>query len=179
MKIASHQNLKIHSDDFSEGWIRSLQKMGVECKILDFKNDSALDFIKDCDGAMWHWYHEPDDKQAAPKILDAIEFGLGIPVFPNFATRHHYDEKVSQHYLLKSINAPHVKSWVFWKKENAENFIKSAEYPLVFKLSVGAGSANVIKIENKKEATKIVNKIFNKYNITLDIISGFIISPIF
>lgn len=162
MKIAIHQNLNIHSDDYSSGWVKNLVERGIEHVALDFKDENALEIIKECDGAMWHWYHEPDDKQSAPKILDAIEFGLNIPIFPNFKTRFHFDEKISQHYFLKSINAPIIKSWVFWNYEKANEFIEKCNYPIVFKLSVGAGSANVIKLNSCEEAKNKVDEIFKK-----------------
>lgn len=162
MKIAIHYHDDAHKDSFSRRWVEELIKRNVEVLKLDFRCSSIINQIKDCSGAMWHWFHIPDDKQAAPKILDAIEFGLGIPVFPNINTRWHYDEKVSQHYLFDAIKAPKIQSWVFWKYEEALKFIEQCKYPIIFKLSVGASSANVLKLNSYSEAKDILDKLFFK-----------------
>lgn len=161
-KIAIHHTGKVHKDSFSFRWMEYLKSKNIEYKVIDFKQSDILSKIADCDGAMWHWFHTPDDKQAAPKILDAIEFGLYIPVFPNKETRWHYDEKVAQHYLFDAIKTDKIKSWVFWDKSSAINFLETADYPLVFKLSVGAGSSNVLKIDQKHEAIKLVEILFGE-----------------
>ncbi|MCK4817936.1 hypothetical protein KA005_19350, partial [bacterium] len=160
MKIAVHHNLQEHSGSFSSKWIQCLNEIGVETVALDFKHDGVIDAVRGCDGAMWHWFHVPDDKQSAPKVLDAIEFGLRIPVFPNHATRFHYDEKIAQHYFLESINAPCTKTWVFWKKDEALDFLDTVRFPLVFKLSAGAGSSNVYLLKNREEAQSRVEEMF-------------------
>jgi hypothetical protein len=49
---------------------------------------------------------------------------------------------------------------VFWDYDEALAFTLKCSYPIVFKLSVGAGSANVIKVESQKEAETLVRKIF-------------------
>lgn len=41
-------------------------------------------------------------------------------------------------------------------------FVETAEFPLVFKLSVGAGSANILKIENKEEAIRVTESMFGE-----------------
>lgn len=160
MKIAIHFRDDIEPNSYSRKWKEELEKRGIEVLAIDFKQSDIINKVRGCDGVMWHWYHNPDDKQSAPKILTAIELGLGIPVFPNIYTGWHYDEKVAQHFLFDSICGPKIKSWVFWKYNDALEFLTICKFPIVFKLSVGAGSANVLKLESYKEAKKIVDRIF-------------------
>ncbi len=160
MKIALHHTEDAHPDSFSRKWIENLNNRGIEPLVLDFRKSDTARKILGSDGAMWHWLHVPDDKQSAPKILDALEFGMGLPVFPNKQTRWHYDEKISQHYLFDAIKAPKIKTWIFWDKQSAFEFIESAQFPLVFKLSVGAGSANVLKLEQRSEALHLIDIMF-------------------
>ncbi len=162
MKIAVHWTNQLDIYSYSHRWVEYLADCGIEVLKIDLKCSDVIERLRDCDGVMWHWYHIPDDKQSAPKILDAVETHLGIPVFPDYTTRWHYDEKISQHYLLSAIEAPRVRSWVFWHYEDAIEFCKHATYPLVFKLSVGAASANVIKVDSIQEAIFYVNKTFKR-----------------
>jgi len=163
MKIAVHVDLN-YSNSYSKKWIEYINNtVGFEAVPVNMKSVNVIDSIKGCSGAMWHYRHTPMDKQIAPKILAAVEDCLQIPVWPNQKTRWHFDEKVSQHYLLSASQFPHIKSWVFWSKEEAEEFVDNTEeYPLVFKLSVGAGSANVIKVNGKSEARTFINRMFGQ-----------------
>ncbi len=134
----------------------------VDVLVLDFKTPDAIDLIKSCDGAMWHWFHNPDDKQSAYAILNSIEFVLQRPVWPNYYTRWHFDDKISQAYFFKSLGIPHAKTWVFWNKEQADSFLEEVTYPIVLKLKSGAGSANVILIKGVKDGKSYVNAFFNR-----------------
>lgn len=162
MKIAVHYTDGLHDASFSFGWIKELQKRGVDVLKTDLRRTDVVKQIEDCDGVMWNWFHLPLDKISAPHILYTIEHVLQIPVFPNVQTRWHFDEKIAQHHFFKAQNLPSIKSWVFFSYEEAIEFINNSEFPLVFKLSVGASSSNVIKVNNKQEAINITNRIFGE-----------------
>ena len=162
LKIGIHYVEGMADYSWSYEWEKILKEKGVEVKRINFYDSNVMKQVKDCDGIMWHWFHYPNDKIVAPKILSNIQLNMDIPIFPDLNSCWHYDEKVAQHYLLDSIDAPRVPSWVFYDYNKALEFIENAEYPLVFKLSVGAGSANILKIDNKEEAKNIVDKMFKK-----------------
>lgn len=162
MKIAVHYKEKLHEANFAFKWIHELEKRGVEVLKVDFQDEDIIDSVRECDGVMWNWFHLPVDKISAPYVLNSIEENLGIPTFPNFQTRWHYDEKIAQYYMFKALNIPSTKSWLFFNYDKAIEFVNNAKYPMVFKLSVGASSSNVIKINNKQEAINITNMMFSK-----------------
>lgn len=160
MKIAVHHPDEMHKDNYAPRWAATLRARGVEPVLCDLKAPDVLTRVDDCDGVMWHWYHMPPEKQLAPKILDAIELGRGLPVFPNMATRWHFDEKISQFYLLGGSGFPLVRTWLFLELERALSFLAAAPYPLVFKLSSGAGSANVLKVDDYLRASRLSRRMF-------------------
>lgn len=160
MKIAVHYADPIREDNYAHRWITELEKRNIEVVKFNYTKDDCIEKVKGCDGAMWHWLHSPDQKQSVQKIMTVIERIMNIPVFPDFNTRWHFDEKVSQHYLLSALDVPKIDSWVFWDKKEALKFVREAEYPLVFKLSVGAGSSNVLKVDDEAEARKLIQKMF-------------------
>ena len=163
MKIGIHYIDGMPEYSWAYEWEKILKSKNIEVKKLNFYDTDIMEKVKDCDGIMWHWFHYPFDKIVAPKILSNIQLNLKIPIFPDLNSCWHYDEKVAQHYLLSSIDAPRIPSWVFYNYNDAEKFInQEASYPLVFKLSVGAGSANVLKINSKEEALKICKQMFEK-----------------
>ena len=73
-------------------------------------------------------------------------------VFPNFNTAWHFDDKVGQKYLLEAIDAPLVPSYVFYSKEMALKWLEQTQFPKVFKLRGGAGSANVKLVQDEKRS---------------------------
>ncbi len=160
IKIAVHQSPDEEVTNYSFGWLKKLRRDGIKHVVVDMKSSGALEKIADCTGIMWHWNHTPKDKMSVTKILEAIEISTGKHVFPNRETRWHFDEKVSQYYLLKSVGAPIVDTRVFWGEEDALNYVRTAKYPLVFKLSVGAGSSNVLKINDQWTAKRYVKRMF-------------------
>ena len=83
-------------------------------------------------------------------------------MFPNLYTCWHFDDKVKEYYLLKSLGYPVIESWIFWEKNHALEWAERANFPVVFKLKKGAGSRNVILINNQTEAKKIINRMFGK-----------------
>ena len=162
IKIGIHYVEGMPEYSWSYDWEKILKQKNVEVKRINFYDTDVMKQVKDCDGIMWHWFHYPNDKLVAAKILSNIQLNMNIPIFPDLNSCWHYDEKVAQHYLLESIDAPRVPSWVFYDYNKAIEFINTADYPLVFKLSVGAGSANILKIDNKEEAKNIVDRMFKK-----------------
>ncbi|MCP5461995.1 MAG: hypothetical protein H7A34_02285 [bacterium] len=163
MKIAVHTTPHLHKLNYAPQWICALKQKNVSVLECDFHSNGILQKIRQCSGALWHFFHTPFDKISAHKILTAIEYCMKVPVFPNFSSRWHFDEKTAQHYLLSSIEAPYIPSWIFWNKSDALAFLDSCEFPLVFKLSVGAGSANIIKLDTKKQTEKIIDTMFDKH----------------
>ncbi|WP_138429450.1 ATP-grasp domain-containing protein [Fodinibius saliphilus] len=158
MKIAIHRR----KNSFSANWIKYCENKGINYKVVDCYSNNIINQVQECDALMWHF------SQANPKdILFAKEltFSLqtaGKKVFPNFPTAWHFDDKVGQKYLLESIGAPLVPSYVFYDKDKALDWVGETSFPKVFKLRRGAGSAHVKLIETKSEATKMVNKAFRQ-----------------
>lgn len=162
IKIAVHTAENMHKDNYAPRWIEFLQSRGIEITTSDFRQTNIVNTLRQCHGAMWHWLHSPDDKQVATKIIPMLERNLNLAVFPNLNTCWHYDEKVAQHYLFDAYDIPKIESWVFWNYDEALQFLHNCTYPFVFKMSVGAGSSNVLKVESFAQGKQLLNQIFHQ-----------------
>lgn len=151
---------KSGNESYSEKWTLFLSRLNVEVREVKLKSNFDLNELKLYDGIMWRWLHQPMDKISAKNILFALEKGCNIPTFPNIGTAWHYDDKIAQNYLLKSLNAPIVDTFIFWNIDQARQWVKENGFPFIFKLSSGAGSSNVLKIENWKTVDEILHKCF-------------------
>jgi glutathione synthase/RimK-type ligase-like ATP-grasp enzyme len=147
---------------FESRWADALTAAGADVKWLDLLAPDALDQARACDGIMWHFPHHPSNIRRARTILHVIETELGIPVFPDLRTAWHFDDKVAQYYLMRAHDIPMPKTWIFWRREEAEQWARTATYPLVFKLSGGAGSSNVFKVDTPREALGWIRRMFSR-----------------
>ncbi|HKK10937.1 MAG TPA: hypothetical protein VJ939_08870 [Bacteroidales bacterium] len=158
MKIAIHSK----GTGFAPRWITYCEKQGIPYKLVNCYDSNIVDHLKDCDGLMWHHAQSnPRDILIARQILFALEH-TGFTVFPDFNTAWHFDDKVAQKYLLERIGAPLVSSYAFFDKRSAAEWVESTDFPKVFKLRGGAGSANVKLVRTNKEAKMIVKRAFGK-----------------
>lgn len=156
--LAIHKRKK----SFSDRWIKYCIKNNINYKIVNCYDSDIIEQLKGCKGLLWHWSHTDYRAQNfARQLIFSLE-KIGIKVFPNFNSAWHFDDKVGQKYLLEAIEAPLVKSYVFYDKVKAKKWIKRTKFPKVFKLKGGAGSSNVKLIKSKKQAKKIVNRAFSK-----------------
>jgi glutathione synthase/RimK-type ligase-like ATP-grasp enzyme len=156
--------IAIHSskNSFSERWIAYCEKREIPYKIVNCYSTDIIQQTEDCDALMWHHNHMlSKDILFAQKLLFAIEHS-GKVVFPDFKTGWHFDDKVGQKYLLESLSAPLVNSYVFYDKTSALQWIGNTTFPKVFKLRGGAGSANVKLAKNQSEAINLTKKAFGK-----------------
>ncbi|MBN1187820.1 MAG: hypothetical protein JXB49_36440 [Bacteroidales bacterium] len=158
MKIAIHSS----PDSFSDRWIEYCKLKGIEFKIVNCYASDIIWQLSDCNALMWHFHHE-DYKDAlfAKQLLFAVELS-GKKVFPNIRTCWHFDDKVAQKYLLESINAPYIPSYVFYRKSDALKWIKSTSFPKVFKLRGGGASKNVKLVDSRRHAERLVNIAFGR-----------------
>lgn len=108
-------------------------------------------------------YHRPTsdyrDALFATQLLSSLEQS-GIVVFPDFRTGWYSDDKIAEKYLLEAVGAPLIPSFVFYSENQALKWGGAIEYPIVFKLRGGAGSANVKLVRNFKQFKNIVHKSF-------------------
>jgi len=160
MKLAIH-----NGKGWNIKWIEYCQRNNIPYIIVNcYDSDIILQLKKmQITHLMWHFDHNlPKDILMARNVLYSAAH-IGIITFPDYNTCWHFDDKVSQKYLLEAIKAPIVPSYAFYSKKEALNWLKSdAKYPLVSKLRRGAGSYNVKLIKNIGEAKKYTKKMFRK-----------------
>lgn len=160
MKIAIHYTEESWS--FSSRWINYCKENDIPYKIVNAYDTDIVQQVDDCTAFMWHFSnYEHKDSLFAKQLIYSLE-QKGLKVFPNFKTCWHFDDKVGQKYLLESINAPLVPSYVFYTKKEALEWIDKTTFPKVFKLRGGSGSSNVKLVQDKHGAKKLVNRAFGK-----------------
>jgi glutathione synthase/RimK-type ligase-like ATP-grasp enzyme len=156
MKIAIHKR----TGSFSDRWIPYCEENNIPFKVVNCYDSDIISQLNDCDGLMWHWDLTEYKSSLFVRQLTLSLEKKGIKVFPDIHTGWHYEDKLGQKYLLEAINAPFVKSYGFYSKQDALKWIENTSFPKVIKLRTGAGSSNVSLVKNKQKAKQLVKKAF-------------------
>lgn len=158
MRIGIHHT----KGSFSERWIKYCTSENIDFRLVDCYRSDIITQLSDCDVLMWHFHqNNPKDILFAKQLLYSLEAG-GKRVFPDFNTVWHFDDKVGQKYLLESIGAPLVPTWIFYSRESALGWAKTTLFPKVFKLRGGGGSQNVKLVSNRSQACRYIKKAFRR-----------------
>lgn len=129
---------------------------------LDTNQGDFWERVATLDLFILRWAHYDSDRQRAHDLLPVIEKEMRIKCYPDSNTCWHYDDKVKQYLLLKPYGFPMVESYIFWEEKDALAWAEQAQWPMVFKLRSGAGSNNVILVESRTQARKLIGRMFGK-----------------
>jgi hypothetical protein len=160
---------------FSTRWRELLEAAGHEPRqVYAYRRDffSSLD---GCDGFMWWFAHLPHPRNYAKRLVQAVEHGRGMPVFPSWHTIWHFDDKIAQQYLLEAARIPTPDTRIFWSEADALAFCRDAQYPLVFKLASGITSENVGLLRTFSDSRYWVARLFR--NGTISVRRRFLVRP--
>jgi glutathione synthase/RimK-type ligase-like ATP-grasp enzyme len=144
----------------SARWADVARARGHDVRWVDVFRPDILDQLAGCQGFLWRHGHYADHRGVARRLLPVIENRLGLCVYPDQNTCWHYDDKITQSYLLAAAGIPMPETRVFWTADGARRGLEDARYPLVLKLWSGAGSRNVRLVRSAAEALPWVDRLF-------------------
>lgn len=156
--------IAIHHSEagFHPHWVDYCKQNNIPYKRVDALASDLAEQMKGCDALMWHHSQtNPQHLLVARQILFALQHA-GKVVFPDYNTSWHFDDKVGQKYLLELLDLPLVKTYLFFDKREALEWVEKTSFPKVFKLRRGAGSLNVRLIRNKTGARRLIHKAFGR-----------------
>ncbi len=147
---------------FHPRWEHYCKEHNLPYKLVNCYATDIMSQLKGCKALLWHHNHMlPRDVVFAKQLMFALEH-CGMPVFPDFKTAWHFDDKVAQKYLFEVLGIPSVNANVFYDKQSAILWARNTEYPKVFKLRGGAGSTNVRLVKSIKHAERLIAIAFGK-----------------
>ena len=162
MLVGIHVNYKDNLTPYTKRYIDILSYNNIDYKIISIQDEMFWEIFGKLDAFIFQIGHISDMLQIADSFMSIIYIYTNIPVYPNFNTFWHYDNKIKQHYLANFFKLKFVDTWVFWDKERAKEWLNTANFPLVVKLRGGAGSNNVTMLRNSYQAKRLINRAFSK-----------------
>jgi glutathione synthase/RimK-type ligase-like ATP-grasp enzyme len=165
LRIAIHKNDNIfsHSTLWTNPWIEYCKNNHLNYGVVDCYQPNTIAELKKYDCLVWHFSNYVfQDMLFARSILNVAK-NMGLKVFPDFYSSWHFDDKIAETYLLKSINAPVPNAWIFYLENECINWLQTeADYPLITKLRCGSGANNVHLISNYSQAKRYVKQMFRR-----------------
>lgn len=148
-------------------YIQACKDLDISFTVIDISSSSWLEEIKSsgCKGFLIDAkIFTQVDELLYKERLFIINKILNVPIYPSYEEIFLYENKRNMAYWLSANNIPKPKTWIFYKKNEALDFLKTNDnYPMVFKPNIGSGSLGIKFINNDIEARKLVNRIFTKW----------------
>lgn len=134
--------------------------------ILDIKDPLSHDYfskdlIKEYDGFMFAISHGTNVLRAAFNEKMAIFYDLNSVVWPNKNESYIYEGKRRSAYYFQTHKISHPKTFIFYRKKDAESFVEKSKFPLILKTDQGAGASGVVFVKNIKQAKSLIDIFFN------------------
>ena len=149
-------------NSFTDRWCMYFKDLGIEFANIDIFDSGVLAQIAE-QGINQILFdvilYEPKNRVAAQAIVPVIE-SLGVNIFPGSKELWHFDDKVAQKYLFESLKIPCCPTTVFYNKDEAKAWARQVEFPKIFKLKCGAGSANVLMVKTVAHAERLIDQMF-------------------
>ncbi len=152
-------------DDNHLPYIAACEDYGVSYKTL---NISAFDWIQvvqdsECDAFLvWPSFKVSIWKRMFDERLKIMTDEMHKIIYPTYDEVWLNESKLRMSYWLKAHNIPHTKTWVFYSHEQALEFVKNTDLPLVVKHDMGSRSAGVKILHDRDELLQYVNHRFGK-----------------
>ncbi|KPA54188.1 hypothetical protein VT25_03895 [Photobacterium leiognathi subsp. mandapamensis] len=153
--------------DDEKNYIQACIDLNIDYELINFIDTDWLENIKksDCDGFL---ARPPCVIQERKNVYDERLYFLNKimkkEIYPSFDELYIYENKRNMYTWLELFNYPHAKTNIYFKKEQAIEFINNTNFPIITKSNIGASSAGVSILKNKKEAKKFVNSVFGYFN---------------
>lgn len=154
-------------DFLTESYAAACKYCGVDYVILDLLADDWIVNIQQAnvDGILVRERASLSEyKSMYDERLWTIKHYLHIPIYPDWHELYLYENKRMYSYYFESHKIKTPETHVFYRKALALKFCSETEYPIVFKTNGGAGGSGVRIIHSKKQANRIINNIFGRFD---------------
>lgn len=140
---------------------RFLKTNEIDYDFLDIKCSSFIIEAQKFDIIVWRTPSSYCDQWEAADKIEFIQNYMGKMTLPSKESLWYYEDKVREQWLFDYYKLPSINTFISYSREEAENYIRNAKYPIISKDRTCSSSEGVFCIKNKKQAEKICRQIFS------------------
>jgi hypothetical protein len=146
-------------------FIAACRDLGVSYRVIDISGPDWNEDIEKsgCQGFLVYpsiqfgvW------KQMYDERLRLLEGDMGRLIFPSYNELWLWDSKRRVCNWLQANEIPHPRTWIFYQENEATEFARKAQLPIVFKSNRGAGSSGVVIFRQREALLKHIRRCFRK-----------------
>lgn len=160
------RRLGILQDPFfnHEPYAAACKAMGVGYRLVDIFAPDWIDQVRESKCKVFLVWPGESIQEWKRLYDDRMRFmveDMGKTVFPDIKATWIYGSKERQCAWLELNGFPHPKTWVFYRRSDAQDFVHGeARYQLVAKTDIGAIASGVTILCSERMAERYVNKVF-------------------
>jgi hypothetical protein len=146
-------------------YIKACIEMEQNYKVLDPSDHDWIKKVQESDSKafmIWPTIYSPILKQFWDERIYTLKFQLKKNIFPSFDALWLYESKRKSLIWLEVNKLPHPDTKVFFKKEDALEFVKTCKYPIISKTDQGASANGVYILKTPAQAKAKINQAFKK-----------------
>ncbi|MDA3872674.1 MAG: hypothetical protein PF795_01775 [Kiritimatiellae bacterium] len=144
-------------------YISACRELGLSFRVIDLGREDWIDAVRDSGCAVFMAWPDATQSLWAKLFKDrcrVMEEQMGLTVYPSSRDMWMYEEKVRTRDWLMANGFPHPRTWIFTRKTEALDFVKSCDLPIVFKTGFGAAAAGVAIVKSRSQLRRIVRRAF-------------------
>lgn len=135
---------------------------GIRYGFYDIYRSDWIEQAAQYDIIVWQTDSNPAEQHIAESKIYVLEHVLKKECFPSFHEVWQYEDKCRENYLYSALDIPSIPTVVTSSLDEALHSIDTADYPFIYKDYIGTGSREVVKIDSRSRARKLVYRIFMK-----------------
>jgi len=145
--------------------IAACRDLRVRFRVLDITASDWLQNVRnsECDAFMATPTTLLSDwRQMCEERLWVVSEDLKKMLCPTFRELFLWESKRRMRDWLVAHNIPHPQTWVYSDREQAREFCRNADYPMVCKTNRGAASSGIFVLRGRRAAERMVDLAFSK-----------------
>lgn len=140
-------------------------ELGVPYRLIDIAGDRWIDRVQSsgCDAFLvWPSHCHSRSKQMFDERLRVLTEDLRKVIFPSLRALWLYESKRRANDWLTANGIPHAATSVFFERDQATEFVRTAALPLIFKSDLGSTASGVRIVRTKRQAERLVARSFGR-----------------
>lgn len=146
--------------DYYPKYERFLKNNNIVYKYYNPLSSDWMEQARGFDLIIWHTSSDPSTQEIAEGKIYVLE-KMGVKCLPSYDEVWSYENKIRANYLYELYKLPSIPTFISHSKSDAMSYINKAKFPIISKLSTGSASYGVEKIDNIKDAKKLIDQVFS------------------
>jgi hypothetical protein len=144
-------------------YISACRGLGVPYRLVDIMGADWIEVVRGCGCdafLVWPPFYTTVLKKLYDDRLRILTRDLGKVIYPTYDELWFYESKHRALYWLEAHGLPHPRTWVFYSQDEALDFAREADLPLVFKTDLGATSGGVRIFRERGRLQRFIKHVF-------------------